>query len=738
MSRNCYLLLIACFVAVAPGVSQTTFTYQGRLTQNGAIIQGPTTRMLTFQLCDALTGGSILSNSTLNVTVLDSLFSAELAFPTTVFDGSQRWLQIRIGDVNGAALSPRQKITGVPYAIYALKAAAGNSLTAADGDPAAAVYVNNDGWVGIGTTSPAADLHVRAPSGDTLAEFRIGPGVSESNSQLYLSENITGSFASIIRHNGADNRLEFLGVNGGAEVGPNMMVRRDSGFVGLGTADNPVARLHVNGDSIWLSGTDSGSLGSAAGTGLRLYNTATEAHIYGYDYTAGAARDLVLQPPGGNVGIGVSPPPQKLSVGGTIQSTTGGFMFPDGTLQTSAASGGGGYWSNNGNNIFNNNSGYVGIGTGATAPTALLHVRQSITGSQAQPAAIIENTRVDGGPRLNFSANDNLAFLHLTADAAVDEKFEISSRNAPVVVDTFTHDIRFVAGSEDRFVFEPGLSSGSGGLSIYDTNEQLAFRFSSDGASAAGILSMFASDGATESVHIIADEGDGAAQLEMRNGAGTTTVLMDSAEGTSGGGAGLKLYNGSGARTIDIDADVSGTHEGYIAVADPSDARRAIILDSNNNGSARVTTQVLEITGGSDLSEQFDISTIPEMPLQPGMVVVIDDEQPGKLRVATEAYDPRIAGVISGAGGVQTGLLMGQKGSLADGARPVALTGRVFVLVDASVAPVRPGDLLTTSSLPGHAMKVTDWSAARGAILGKAMGKLENGQGLVLMLVNLQ
>ena len=40
----------------------------------------------------------------------------------------------------------------------------------------------------------------------------------------------------------------------------------------------------------------------------------------------------------GNVGIGTTDPGQKLTVAGTIQSTSGGVMFPDGTTQTSASS----------------------------------------------------------------------------------------------------------------------------------------------------------------------------------------------------------------------------------------------------------------------------------------------------------------------------------------------------------------------------------------------------------------
>jgi len=120
------------------------------------------------------------------------------------------------------------------------------------------------------------------------------------------------------------------------------------------------------------------------------------------------------------------------------------------------------------------------------------------------------------------------------------------------------------------------------------------------------------------------------------------------------------------------------------------------------------------------------------------MVVSIDPDSPGDLTVSNKAYDRRVAGIISGAGGVSPGMLMGQKGSKANGETPVALTGRVYCLVDASINPIEPGDLLTTSNTPGHAMKVADYTKAQGAIIGKAMSSLDEGHGLVLVLVTLQ
>ena len=154
---------------------------------------------------------------------------------------------------------------------------------------------------------------------------------------------------------------------------------------------------------------------------------------------------------------------------------------------------------------------------------------------------------------------------------------------------------------------------------------------------------------------------------------------------------------------------------------------------------SRVITPILEIIGGSDLSEQFDVG-LAENGIEPlpGMVVCIDPENPGQLVVSGESYDRKVAGIISGAGGIKPGMLMGQKGTVANGANPVALTGRVYCLADATNGSIRPGDLLTTSETPGHAMKVTDHTKAQGAILGKAMTSLENGQGQVLVLVTLQ
>jgi hypothetical protein len=185
--------------------------------------------------------------------------------------------------------------------------------------------------------------------------------------------------------------------------------------------------------------------------------------------------------------------------------------------------------------------------------------------------------------------------------------------------------------------------------------------------------------------------------------------------------------------------DIAFTDAGVRIIANstsglPSNVNQLLVKENGY-----VSVKVLEIRSGADLSEKFDVKTnIDDIEPLPGMVVSIDPENPGELVVSSSEYDRRVAGIISGAGGVSPGMLMGQTGSIADGSSPVALTGRVYCRVDASQGTVEPGDLLTTSTTPGHAMKVTDHSRANGAIIGKAMTSLDEGKGLVLVLVTLQ
>ncbi len=151
----------------------------------------------------------------------------------------------------------------------------------------------------------------------------------------------------------------------------------------------------------------------------------------------------------------------------------------------------------------------------------------------------------------------------------------------------------------------------------------------------------------------------------------------------------------------------------------------------NNDGNFSVGS--LTIRGGADLAEPFPM----DESIEEGSVVIIDEDQAGHLKQSSRAYDRQVAGIVSGANGISPGISLKQEGVLDQG-RNGALTGRVYVKADATYGAIKPGDLLTTSDFPGHAMKVLDHTKAQGAILGKAMTSLVTGQGTVLVLVTLQ
>lgn len=144
---------------------------------------------------------------------------------------------------------------------------------------------------------------------------------------------------------------------------------------------------------------------------------------------------------------------------------------------------------------------------------------------------------------------------------------------------------------------------------------------------------------------------------------------------------------------------------------------------------------ILEITGGSDLAEPFAVQNTQEV--EPGSVMVIDDDHPGKLKISEGSYDRKVAGIVSGAGGINAGVTL-QHHHFSAGDALIALVGRVYCKAEAFSSPIEPGDFLTTSSLPGYAMKAVDMASSYGAIIGKAMTALPEGTGLVFVLVNLQ
>lgn len=233
----------------------------------------------------------------------------------------------------------------------------------------------------------------------------------------------------------------------------------------------------------------------------------------------------------------------------------------------------------------------------------------------------------------------------------------------------------------------------------------------------------FDSEFAVLDVGAVGNEGD----FRLRGDDGESKIHLD------GGRQLVNVTNQAGVTVFRFDAthsllDLGPSLGGEGAEADlrifGADGEAKIHLDGDT-GDIRLI--------GADCAEEFDIDE--SQPLDPGSVMRISDG--GRLRCCTEAYDRRVAGVISGAGNYHSGIVMDSRQGHPH-RTTVALTGKVYCRIDANYSPVDVGDLLTTSATLGHAMKATDPSRAFGATLGKALQPLKAGTGLIPILVALQ
>ncbi|MCP9485279.1 MAG: hypothetical protein MSC30_05435 [Gaiellaceae bacterium MAG52_C11] len=165
-----------------------------------------------------------------------------------------------------------------------------------------------------------------------------------------------------------------------------------------------------------------------------------------------------------------------------------------------------------------------------------------------------------------------------------------------------------------------------------------------------------------------------------------------------------------------------------------------LVLFSATGDNATLAQATIHLNGSAgditlsnaDCAEDFEFDDA--VGVDPGTVVEIGDD--ARLRVARGSYSRRVAGIVAGAGNLRPGIVLGRTGGV--GQLPVALVGKAYCKADASFAAIQVGDLLTTSATPGHAMKASDPARAFGAVLGKSLGALHSGTGLLPVLIALQ
>jgi hypothetical protein len=401
--------------------------------------------------------------------------------------------------------------------------------------------------------------------------------------------------------------------------------------------------------------------------------------------------------------------------------------FDGNTLNWVAPGAGDGIWALNGTKAFYN-GGNVGIGTSTPGLPLSVRTASSVYGIEQTDGTIRLATFLGGsagGGWLGTISNDKLNFFINNGGARMTV-----DTTGNVGVGTITPASKFTVFTPTGGVLKVGMEHtdgtvrlgtyaepGNGGWLGTISNHPLNFFVNN------GLPSMTIDASGTS----------------ITSGLGTFTVGSPNAESGSSikrgnnradvrfDGTTLKLVAGPGSGPPPSTFGVAVNTAGNVGIGTASPQAKLDVV-----GTTR--TSVLAITGGVDLAEPFQMK---EDELEKGSVVVIDDEHPGRLKRSRNAYDRRVAGIVSGANGINPGISLHQEG-VVEGGQNVALSGRVYVRADASSGPIQPGDMLTTSDTPGYAMKVRDSRRAQGAVIGKAMSPLGKGQGMVLVLVTLQ
>ena len=195
---------------------------------------------------------------------------------------------------------------------------------------------------------------------------------------------------------------------------------------------------------------------------------------------------------------------------------------------------------------------------------------------------------------------------------------------------------------------------------------------------------------------------------------------------TSNGVLGLSHHN--------VSAAVSAVNDGggtalFAETKNGAGPAGHFVGDVQVDGSISVEAEITLMNRG-DICENFLSDGTDQSPA--GTVMVASDD--GSSSACATAYDRRAVGIVSGAGELQPGITLGAKRGAQSTVR-IAMVGTVYCRVDADLGPVTVGDLLTTSPTTGHAMKAADSARFAGAVIGKAIGARQSGQGLIPVIV---
>lgn len=239
--------------------------------------------------------------------------------------------------------------------------------------------------------------------------------------------------------------------------------------------------------------------------------------------------------------------------------------------------------------------------------------------------------------------------------------------------------------------------------------------------------------------------GEASIRANTVNSTNAAVITAQVGNGTSSSKVALSRYQSSDATPAYWDIGIRGTND--LKIFDGINAvSRVVVSAANGNvgiGTDWPTSKLhvvgdIYVTGNIGAKYQDVAEWVPaEGALAPGTVVIVAPGRENVVAAAGEAYDTRVAGVVS----ARPGLILGEPGA---SKVQVATTGRVKVKVDATNGPIQAGDLLVSAGRSGFAMKSVPMEIngrkfhQPGTLVGKALEGLEGGTGEILVLLSLQ
>lgn len=202
---------------------------------------------------------------------------------------------------------------------------------------------------------------------------------------------------------------------------------------------------------------------------------------------------------------------------------------------------------------------------------------------------------------------------------------------------------------------------------------------------------------------------------------GPTNQDVERVRISSTGNVGIGTPNPSS--TLEVDGNITLTQGSGASIKFP-------------DGTVQSTAYTGTCSTGGDYAESVDV-TGRKSEFEAGDIIVIDPDAPGRFLKSRRPYSTLVAGIYS----TKPGYVGRRQKSDPKSAKteiPMAMVGIVPTKVTAENGPIKVGDLLVTSSKEGYAMHGTNPNALTGAVVGKALGSLGSGSGVIEVLVSLQ